>query len=123
MRSDFFVHEQIFWQARTTSTTLLLTYTLKHLCVRVLKHLIASRHQETLRCKAHFSASDCKMGDSDSVANKDVEFLLKRPANANMRDLKLTMEITSSLADVKARLHREYEDHPNPAHVTVRLFF
>ena len=48
-----------------------------------------------------------------------IEFWLKRPSDANKRDTKLSMSPMSTLADVKAQVHREYDDHPETACITV----
>ena len=56
----------------------------------------------------------------DVSADEDVELIIKRSTSANMQDLRLTMRLSSTLADVKARLQTEYEDRPDPACVTVR---
>ena len=57
---------------------------------------------------------------ADALGDEDVELIIKRSTSANMQDLRLTMRLSSTLADVKARLQTEYEDRPDPACVTVR---
>ena len=48
-----------------------------------------------------------------------IEFWLKRPSDANKRDTKLSMSPMCTLADVKAQVHREYDDRPETACITV----
>jgi hypothetical protein len=48
-----------------------------------------------------------------------IEFWLKRPSDASKRDTKLRMSLMSTLADVKAQVHQEYDDRPEAACITV----
>ena len=48
-----------------------------------------------------------------------IEFWLKRPSEANKNDTKLSMPPISTLADVKVQVHREYDDRPDTATITV----
>lgn len=48
-----------------------------------------------------------------------IDFWLKRPSDANKRDLKLSMAPSSTLEDVKAQAHAQYDDRPDAACITV----
>ena len=50
-----------------------------------------------------------------------IEFWLKRPSDASKRDTKLRMSPMSTLADVKAQVHKEYDDRPEATCITVRF--
>ena len=49
----------------------------------------------------------------------NIEFWLKRPSDANRKDVKLSMSRSCTQADVKARVHVEYDDRPDAACITV----
>ncbi|BDA42997.1 hypothetical protein COCOBI_04-0050 [Coccomyxa sp. Obi] len=49
----------------------------------------------------------------------EVEFIVKRPSLANVKDLKLKLSDDATLSDVKAKMTELYDDHPLPATITV----
>ena len=57
-----------------------------------------------------------------SMEGAQIEFWLKRPSDASKRDTKLRMSPMSTLADVKAQVHQEYDDRPEAAFITVCFY-
>ena len=57
------------------------------------------------------------------MGDGNIEFWLKRPSDANRKDIKLSMSRSCTQADVKARVHVEYDDRPDAACITVSLHF
>ena len=53
------------------------------------------------------------------MENEHIEFWLKRASDVNRKDIKLSMSRSCTQADVKARVHVEYDDRPEAACITV----
>lgn len=59
------------------------------------------------------------MGGPETSGTGEIEFTVKRPSLANVKDLKLRLSNTATLSEVKAKLTELYDDHPHPATITV----